>query len=509
MAFQRPGVYVQETLNPVQSVVGPNSDSYGAFIGPNDRGPVNTPTLVTSWSQYTTLFGQWNTTASNDLAIAVYMFFSNGGSAAYIVRVVGNGAVAALRNLNDRAGTPLATLRLSAKNVGTWGNDLNVSVSDSTTAGLFDVSVFYGGSTAADLVERFTDLSMVSTNTRYAINVINTSSNFVAALDLASATAGTNKNPAVVANQALSTGANGAAVTAVTTYTAFDTVLQSLILNVPGFTDAASVNAAIAYAIARADVFVVVDSAITSGADLPVGPLGTAGTQLTLTATYTASSQAAVYYPRLFIADPTLGAGAATGQTKLVGAGGAVVGLYAATDASRGVFKAPAGLQARLAGVVAVTKLTNADLDIANSSAAPINAIKFVSGTGIVVMGARTLKAGYVDKYVPVRRTLIYLRKSASDLTEFALFESNDPFLWRRVVSTLGSFLTNFWSQGGLYGASPSQAFYVRCDATINPQGLIDNGELHIEIGVALQRPAEFVIIKIGQFNGNTTVTVA
>jgi phage tail sheath protein FI len=124
-------------------------------------------------------------------------------------------------------------------------------------------------------------------------------------------------------------------------------------------------------------------------------------------------------------------------------------------------------------------------------------------------MGSRTLKAGYVDKYVPVRRTLIYLRKSATDLTEFALFESNDAFLWRRVRAALSSFLTNFWAQGGLVGDTPAQAYYVRCDETINPQSLIDNGELHIEIGVALQRPAEFVIIKIGQFNGNTTVTVA
>jgi phage tail sheath protein FI len=437
------------------------------------------------------------------------MFFANGGNAAYIVRVVGASSVAATRSLNDRAATPIATLRISAKNVGTWGNNLNVSVSDSTTTGLFDISIYDGGSTDSALVERFTDLSMVSTNARYAPNVINTSSNYVVANDLASATTGTNKNPAVITNQSLSTGANGGAVTTVTTYTAFDTVLQSLILNVPGFTDATTVNAAISYAVSRADVFVVIDSAATNAVDLPVGDAATSSTQLNLTASYTASSQAAVYYPRLYIADPTLGAGAATGQTKLVGAGGAVVGLYAATDASRGVFKAPAGLQARLAGAVSVTKLTNAELDAANSAAAPINAIKFVPGTGIVVMGARTLKAGYVDKYVPVRRTLIYLRKAATDLTEFALFEPNDPFLWRRVTTTLSSFLTNFWSQGGLYGTSPAQAFYVRCDATINPQGLIDNGELHIEIGVALQRPAEFVIIKIGQFNGNTTVTVA
>lgn len=509
MAFQRPGVYVQETLNPVQSVVGPNSDAYGAFIGPNDRGPVNTPTLVTSWSQYVTLFGQWNTTASNDLALAVYMFFANGGNACYVVRVTGGSPVAATRSFNDRAGTPIATLRLSAKNVGLWGNGINVSISDSTTTGLFDVTIYFGGSTDSEIVERFTDLSMTAPNTRYAVDVINNGSQYVVALDLASATVGASKNPAVAANQSLTTGANGSAVSTVTTYTAFDTVLQSLILNVPGFTDATTVNAAISYATSRGDIFVVVDSALTSAEDMALGAPATASTQLNLTTSYTASSQAAVYYPRLYISDPTLGIGAATGQTKLVGAGGAVVGLYAATDASRGVFKAPAGLQARIAGAVSVKKLTNAELDLANSSAAPVNVIKFVSGTGIVIMGARTLKAGYVDKYVPVRRTLIYLRKSATDLTEFALFEPNDDFLWRRVKATLGSFLTNFWSQGGLVGASPAEAFFVRCDATINPQALIDNGELHIEIGVALQRPAEFVIIKIGQFNGNTTVTVA
>jgi phage tail sheath protein FI len=509
MAFQRPGVYVQETLNPIQSVVGPNSDSYGAFIGANDRGPVNTPTLVTSWSQYVTLFGSWNSVASNNLPLAIYMFFANGGNACYIVRVVGSGAADATRSINDRAATPLPTLKLDAYNEGLWGNDVTVTISDANTTGLFDLTVNYGGTSDAFIVEKFTDLSMTATNTRYAVNVINAGSNYVFATDLASATTGANRNPLAVTNQSLTGGLNGATVSTIVTYTYFDTILQSLILNVPGFTDATTVNAAIAYAVARGDVFVVVDSALTGLEDMTLGAPVTASTQLNLAASYTPSSQAAVYYPRLYIADPTLGIGGATGQTKLVGAGGAVVGLYAATDASRGVFKAPAGLQARLAGAVSVKKLTNAELDLANSSAAPVNAIKFVAGTGIVVMGARTLKAGYVDKYVPVRRTLIYLRKSATDLTEFALFEPNDDFLWRRVKATLGSFLTNFWSQGGLVGASPAEAFFVRCDSTINPQALIDNGELHIEIGVALQRPAEFVIIKIGQFNGNTTVTVA
>ena len=502
MPFQRPGVYVQETLNPVQSTTGPNSDSVGAFIGANDRGPT-TPTLITSWSDYVNKFGSWNTSASNSLPLAAYMFFSNGGSKAYFARVTAS-AVSATRTLVDRAGTPLNTLSVTAANAGAWGNNINISVSDSTSTGLFDISVYYNGSTDAYLVERFTDLSMAATNARYAPTVVNTGSLYITLGDLGSATVGISKNPAVIANQALASGANGSAISSITAYSVFDTINQSLILNVAGFVDATTVNAAISYADARQDVFVVID-----GSALPVGDAATASTQLNLASTYTASSYAAVYYPQITIPDPTGGVGSATGSTKTIGAGAAVVGLYSATDASRGVYKAPAGLQARLAGAVSVAPLTNANLDSLNSAAKPVNAIKYVPGSGIVVMGAKTLKAGYIDKYIPIRRTLIYLRKALKDLTEFAIFEPNDPALWRRLDATVSSFLTNFWSQGGLAGTTPTSAFFVKVDSTNNPQQSIDNGEVNLEIGVALQRPAEFVIIKIGQFDGGTTVTVA
>jgi phage tail sheath protein FI len=119
------------------------------------------------------------------------------------------------------------------------------------------------------------------------------------------------------------------------------------------------------------------------------------------------------------------------------------------------------------------------------------------------------LNPSYIDKYVPVRRTLIYLEKALSEITQFAIFEPNDEALWRRLSATVSSFLTNFWAQGGLRGATQQQAFFVKVDETINTPATIDNGEVHIEIGVALQRPAEFVVIKIGQFDGGTTVTVA
>ena len=500
MAYQRPGVYVQETLNPIAPVVGPSSDSVAAFVGANDRGPT-TPTLVTSWSQYVTQFGSWNTTANNNLPIAVYLFFANGGSQAYVNRVVGTSSAVATRTLTDRAGTPLNTLTIQAKNAGTWGNNINISVANSTVTGYIDLIVYYNGNTDADIVERFTDITMVSTDARYAPSVINGLSQYIVAVDAGSATTGSNKNPSVVTNQSLASGANGNAIASSAISASldqFDTIPQSLVLNVPGYTDTTVVNIAIAYAESRDDVFVVID-----------GTNDTVSNQLVASASYTASSLAAVYYPQIVISDPTLGIGASAASTKTVGAGGAIVGLIASTDASRGVFKAPAGLTARIAGAVSVPALTNTELDSLNSAGAPVNAIRFISGSGIVVMGSRTLKAGYVDRYVPVRRTLIYLRKAMVDLTQFAIFEPNDPSLWRRINAALSSFLTNFWSQGGLRGNTPAEAFFVKVDAENNTQATIDNGEVHIEIGVALQRPAEFVIIKIGQFDGGTTVTVA
>jgi hypothetical protein len=497
---QRPGVYVQETLNPIAPVVGPNSNTVSAFVGANDRGPTS-PTLVRDWNDYVSKFGSWNTITNNDLPIAVYMFFVNGGSSAYITRVVGTSAALATRTLSDRAGSPIATLRINANSFGTWGNSLNVSITDSNSTGYFNLTLYNGGTTDSDIVERFPDLTMDTTNARYAPSVINVSSKYITVTDLSSASVSPTKNPALASNLSLASGANGSSVTPAIINTAlslYNTITQSLLLNVPGYTDATTINYVIAYAESRSDVFVIID-----------GQTGTAADQITLNSSYSTSSQAAVYYPRITISDPTVGMGSATNAVKTIGAGGAVMGLYARTDASRGVYKAPAGLLARISGAVSISALTNTELDLLNGSQTPANAIRYVSGAGIVVMGARTLKAGYIDRYVPVRRTLIYLRKSLIELTQFAIFEPNGAALWRRLNASISSYLTEFWSQGGLQGAKPSDAFFVRIDSTNNTQNSIDNGEVNIEVGVALQRPAEFVIIKIGQYDGGTTVTVA
>jgi phage tail sheath protein FI len=275
----------------------------------------------------------------------------------------------------------------------------------------------------------------------------------------------------------------------------FDTVTSSLVLNAPGVISTSPVNTILSYAEGRDDVFVVIDAMNDTVAN-----------QMTRAATYTSTSLGAVYYPNLTIPSNT---SSSPDAVETAFCGGAIVGQFSSTDVSRGVFKAPAGVNNRIAGAVAVQKLTNANLDTMNSASAPVNAIRFIPGSGIVVMGSRTLKAGYADRYVPVRRSLIYLRKALTDLTDFAVFEPNDAVLWRRIKASLEGFLTDYWSQGGLRGATPADAFFVKCDSSTNTLIKIDNGEVNMEIGVALQRPAEFVIIKIGQYDGGTTVTVA
>jgi uncharacterized protein len=496
-AYLRPGVYVQESLNPVAPVVGADSTSVAAFIGVNARGPV-TPTLVTSWSEYLNYYGGWG--ANNTLALAVFLFFANGGSQAYVHRVVAGSPTKATRTLTDDSGDDNDTLTIQAANVGTWGSSIAITTQVSPGAsGYFDLVVYYGGTAAGNKVETFPNLTMTSTDNRYAISVINSQSKWITAIDEASAATGADKNPTPVTGQSLASGSDGTTPTAVniaTAVTAFDVISQSLILNAPGITSNTAVNLLLNYAEGRGDVFVVIDPST-----------GDVASQITLAESYDSTSYGAVYYPTITINDPTN----TTPGTVIANAnpGGAIVGKYASTDKSRGVFKAPAGLSVRVAGAVSVPSLTNANLDDMNSSAAPVNAIRFIPGSGIVIMGARTLKGGYSDMYIPVRRSLIYLEKALVELTQFAIFEPNDTVLYRQINATLNGFLTKFWTEGGLRGTSAENAFFVLCDETNNTLATVEAGQVNIQVGVALQRPAEFIVINIGQFDGGATVTVA
>jgi phage tail sheath protein FI len=174
------------------------------------------------------------------------------------------------------------------------------------------------------------------------------------------------------------------------------------------------------------------------------------------------------------------------------------------------VFKAPAGIYSQIGIAKDVAYSMNAvDFDTVSNGKKALNIIRPIPGSGICVMGARTLSSTFSDKYIPTRRSLNYISANLKSLTQFAIFEPNDQNLWNEVNAVVTNFLDSFWRSGGLLGASSDQAYFVKCDATTNTSTAIANGEVRVEVGVALQRPAEFIIIKLGQINGGATITTS
>jgi phage tail sheath protein FI len=206
------------------------------------------------------------------------------------------------------------------------------------------------------------------------------------------------------------------------------------------------------------------------------------------------SDQAAIYFPRVVVFDPV------SGGPLAVHPSGHVAGVYARVDQARGVHKAPANEPVR--GALDLSYLVSRnEQQLLNPSG--INVIRNLNGS-ILIWGARTLggNANGETKYVNVRRLLNFLRESIEEGTQFAVFEPNARPLWQRITRTVSAFLTNVWRDGALFGDRPEQAFYVRCDETTNPPDVRDLGQVVTEVGVAIVRPAEFVIFRISQMAG-------
>lgn len=214
------------------------------------------------------------------------------------------------------------------------------------------------------------------------------------------------------------------------------------------------------------------------------------------------SSYAALYHPWIEILDPTESAAPGSTRAKLtIPPSGFVCGIYANTDITRGVFKAPAN--------EVITGLTRFELNINRPrqevlNPEHINALRFLEGRGNRVWGARTLSSDPEWLYVNVRRLFIFLEHSIDIATQWAIFEPNNEALWRNITRTVKGFLEVQWRNGALLGSTPEQAFFVRCDRTTMTQNDLDNGRLICLIGVAPTKPAEFVIFRIGQWTADS-----
>jgi len=182
-----------------------------------------------------------------------------------------------------------------------------------------------------------------------------------------------------------------------------------------------------------------------------------------------------------------------------------VAGLYAATDAARGVWKAPAGIEATLTGVSGLTTVLT-DLENGTLNIQAINCLRQFPVYGKVIWGSRTLRGndqvGSEWKYVPIRRLALFLESSLYDGTQWVVFEPNDAPLWSQIRLNVGAFMQGLFLQGAFQGTTPQQAYFVKCDSETNPQSRIDQGIVTILVGFAPLYPAEFVVIQIQQMAG-------
>ena len=205
---------------------------------------------------------------------------------------------------------------------------------------------------------------------------------------------------------------------------------------------------------------------------------------------------AAIYFPDLQISDPLDG-----NQTRAVGASGTLAGIYARTDETRGVWKAPAGREADLRGANISTQLS--DRESLELTQLGINVLRNFLEIGNVSWGARTLAGSHREasewKYVPVRRMALYLEQSIYRGSKWAVYEPNDDLLWAQIRTNINFFMTRLFRQGAFQGTKPEEAFFVKCDETTNTQDDIDSGRINIVVGFAPLKPAEFVVIYIQQ----------
>jgi phage tail sheath protein FI len=271
---------------------------------------------------------------------------------------------------------------------------------------------------------------------------------------------------------------------------AFDTADINLLL-MPGKNEPGFLSAAMAYCDAN-DVFFIADG------------VGSVDRQFQMSADEARqfveglparSNNAAMFYPWIEVPDPV---GVGRNPRRFVPPSGHMAGIFARTDATRGVWKAPAGIEAVVSGASDLQhRLIDADQDLLNPIG--LNCLRQFPNIGIVSWGARTLASDPEWRYVPVRRTALFLKESLRRGLQWAVFEPNDDELWDRIRINITAFMLGLFRQGAFQGTTPDEAFRVKCDRDTNPQELVDQGIVTAQVAFAPLKPAEFVVIEISQ----------
>lgn len=497
--YLSPGIFVEEFDSGVKPFEGVGTNTAG-FIGVAERGPVKgLPQLITNFADYIRNYGDY--LPANEfgnyrfLAYAVEHFFRNGGSRCFVMRVAPEDAACA-EGVLPAGDAPV--LALKAKNPGLWGNNLKVIISPqakTVSTCEFSMKVCYEDMVedyhnlslnieASNFVEKETAKSNLVTITYVGQEEEGMKSPFERLLEgrgdveWAGFSGGSNGNVlGMRADDFIGADTGAGKRTGIQAFIDNDTVS---IMAVPGVTDPKVQLSLIAHCENLASRFAVLDI-----------PRDAKKIQDILNhRNIIDSTYAAFYHPWLTVFSPL------DKKNIQIPPSGSVTGIYARTDNTRGVHKAPAN--------EVVSSCTGLDVqfnreehDILNS--AGVNLIRSIPGQGIRVWGARTAGSDSSWKYVNMRRLFIFIEESIKESTNWVVFEPNDEFLWSRVQRTIEVFLTNLWRNGALAGTSPEEAFFVNIGRSTMTQDDIDNGRLIGLVGAAPVKPAEFVIFRLNQ----------
>lgn len=505
-----PGVYVEEIPSGARSIEGAGT-STTIFVGQTERGPL-APTKIKGKADYERQFGGYErdvggvpaSAARVEMRYAMDAFFANGGTTAYILRAIPATVTAVTGNRTDGS----AAVVLDASSPGKWSDSVQVRFTTSSyePATRFKVEVWYRAPSAstASLAETFDRLTFDSSDENYAPDVLLRSLYVRWGDGVTVPAAGTiptlDASPVAMAGGVGGDATMSAGEFSSSVFVLLDEVTDAGLLVCPARfddTDSDTVliqQAALDYAEARArqDIFCIADMPRQKSSVTPTTATSDTVTDYT---GMTKTNFGAVYFPWVEISDPI---GDGRDPTLIMGPSAFLAGLYGRTDQRRGVWKAPAGLEATVLGVRKIEyKLLDTHQDDLNPLG--INALRSLPQGGNVVWGSRTMVPSSEWRYVPVRRTAIFLRTSIYNGIQWAVFEPNDEQLWSNLRLAIGGFMEQLFRQGAFAGATSRDAYFVKCDAETTPE--IDQiaGVVNVWVGFSPLRPAEFVVVKLSQ----------
>lgn len=482
--YYTPGVYTEKLKN-TSIVIEGVSTSVAAFVGIAKRGKVGEAVYVTSWTDYVNKFaGGLNSPffADSYLGFCVYSFFNNGGSRCYISRVAHKEDIAtATLNVTGtpaKEGDPAPTILFTAKDEGAWANNLKVTcTANADFEGTYDLTFKLG-----ENEETITQLSNVEGDERYFVDYLKVFSPYayvvtgtaLFAFEEKSFTGGNDGEENISDNDYLEA------------LNVFDSVDDATLFAIPGQTSDTLRTGFIDY---------IDNHGFTVGIlDAPMG---------TITATGMKALRKKINCERAILIntwhkvnDPLSDI---SGKYRTIPSSGAYAGIAARTIEKIGPWKAPAGTDAKVNGAIElVWDAKKGDTDMMN----PLGIVSIVTkpNYGIVVWGARSVSNDSNYKYVSDILMDIYLRKSVQLACQPFVFEPNegdgDASLWNRIIASCEGFLEYVRLQGGLKGKTSAEAYYVKCDAELNPEPMVQRGYCITEIGYASKKPAEFVVFR-------------